>query len=57
MWNRDESLGIAFGSSVGFILPNGAVRSPDELSLTSLQLSVFALQELGFELAIVFLDN
>ena len=29
MWNRDESLGIAFGSSVGFILPNGAVRSPD----------------------------
>ncbi|AFZ23132.1 hypothetical protein Cylst_0805 [Cylindrospermum stagnale PCC 7417] len=29
MWNRDESLGIAFGSSVGFILPNGAIRSPD----------------------------
>ncbi|MEH2383768.1 MAG: Uma2 family endonuclease [Nostoc sp.] len=29
VWNRDESLGIAFGSSVGFILPNGAVRSPD----------------------------
>jgi Uma2 family endonuclease len=29
VWNRNESLGIAFGSSVGFILPNGAVRSPD----------------------------
>ncbi len=29
VWNRDESLGIAFGSSVGFILPNGAVRSPN----------------------------
>ncbi|WP_375510195.1 Uma2 family endonuclease [uncultured Nostoc sp.] len=29
VWNRHESLGIAFGSSVGFILPNGAVRSPD----------------------------
>lgn len=29
MWNRDESLGIAFGSSVGFILPNGAMRSPN----------------------------
>ncbi|MEH2050836.1 MAG: Uma2 family endonuclease [Nostoc sp.] len=29
VWNRDESLGIAFASSVGFILPNGAVRSPD----------------------------
>ncbi|MFN6561876.1 MAG: Uma2 family endonuclease [Nostoc sp. ChiSLP01] len=28
-WNRDESLGIAFGSSTGFTLPNGAVRSPD----------------------------
>ncbi|WP_414568852.1 Uma2 family endonuclease [Nostoc sp. CCY 9925] len=25
-WNRDESLGIAFGSSTGFTLPNGAVR-------------------------------
>ncbi|WP_341524569.1 Uma2 family endonuclease [Nostoc sp. UHCC 0302] len=29
VWNRDESLGIAFGSSVGFILSNGAVRSPN----------------------------
>ncbi len=29
VWNHDESLGIAFGSSVGFILPNGAVRSPN----------------------------
>lgn len=29
IWNRDESLGIAFASSVGFILPNGAMRSPD----------------------------
>lgn len=29
VWNRDESLGITFGSSVGFILPNGAVPSPD----------------------------
>ncbi|WP_413173154.1 Uma2 family endonuclease [Anabaena azotica] len=28
-WNRDESLGIFFGSSVGFILPNGAMRSPN----------------------------
>ena len=28
-WNRDNSLGVAFDSSVGFILPNGAMRSPD----------------------------
>lgn len=28
-WNRDEILGIAFDSSRGFTLPNGAVRSPD----------------------------
>lgn len=29
MWNRDESLGVAFGSCTGFILPNGAMRSPN----------------------------
>lgn len=28
-WNRDESLGIAFGSCTGFTLPNSAVRSPN----------------------------
>lgn len=28
-WNRDEKLGIAFGSCTGFTLPNGAVRSPN----------------------------
>ena len=28
-WNRDDNLGVAFDSSVGFILPNGAMRSPD----------------------------
>lgn len=27
-WNRDEELGVAFSSSAGFTLPNGAVRSP-----------------------------
>lgn len=29
LWNRDELLGVAFSSSTGFTLPNGAVRSPD----------------------------
>lgn len=28
-WNRDESLGIAFGSCTGFTLPNSAVRAPN----------------------------
>jgi Uma2 family endonuclease len=29
IWNRRKNLGVAFGSSGGFILPNGAMRSPD----------------------------
>ena len=29
LWNRQTKLGIGFGSSTGFTLPNGAVRSPD----------------------------
>jgi Uma2 family endonuclease len=29
MWNRQAQLGFVFDSSTGFILPNGAVRSPD----------------------------
>jgi Uma2 family endonuclease len=28
-WNRQVRLGIAFDSSTGFRLPNGAIRSPD----------------------------
>jgi Uma2 family endonuclease len=28
-WSRQSQLGIAFDSSTGFILPNGATRSPD----------------------------
>ncbi len=28
-WNRKWGLGVAFDSSAGFLLPNGAVRSPD----------------------------
>lgn len=28
-WNREETLGVAFGSCTGFTLPNGAVRSPN----------------------------
>ena len=28
-WRRENGSGVAFGSSVGFTLPNGALRSPD----------------------------
>ncbi len=28
-WNRQTKLGMAFDSSTGFTLPNGAIRSPD----------------------------
>src|SRR5262249_12662831 len=28
-WTRTNGLGIAFDSSTGFTLPNGAIRSPD----------------------------
>ena len=29
LWNRDSKLGVAFDSSAGFTLPNGAVRAAD----------------------------
>jgi Uma2 family endonuclease len=29
LWNRKYNLGVGFDSSGGFILPNGAARSPD----------------------------
>ncbi len=29
LWNEQTELGVAFESSTGFILPNGATRSPD----------------------------
>lgn len=28
-WNKEQLRGIAFSSSTGFIMPNGAMRSPD----------------------------
>lgn len=29
IWTKQDGTGVAFGSSTGFTLPNGAVRSPD----------------------------
>jgi Uma2 family endonuclease len=34
IWNRQTQLGIAFDSSTGFRLPNGATRSPDSAWIT-----------------------
>lgn len=34
IWNRQTLLGIAFDSSTGFRLPNGAIRSPDSSWVT-----------------------
>ena len=28
-WSRQDGTGVSFGSSAGFMLPNGAIRSPD----------------------------
>jgi len=50
LWNQNKKLGFTFGSSTGFILPNGAMRSPDASwilkerweALTSEQQSKFA---------------
>src|SRR3954463_3890699 len=29
VWNRKDQSGVAFDSSTGFVLPNGAMRAPD----------------------------
>ncbi len=37
LWNRETGLGHVFDSSGGFVLPNGAIRSPDASWLTRLR--------------------
>jgi Uma2 family endonuclease len=34
LWNRQTIMGVVFDSSTGFILPNGATRSPDAAWVT-----------------------
>jgi Uma2 family endonuclease len=29
IWAKRDGIGVAFGSPTGFVLPNGALRSPD----------------------------
>jgi Uma2 family endonuclease len=35
IWNRQTNMGSVFDSSTGFILPNGAIRSPDAAWVSS----------------------
>jgi Uma2 family endonuclease len=47
-WNRQTRLGTAFDSSTGFILPNGAVRSPDVAWVASERLTELNARPEGF---------
>ncbi|CAN1212342.1 Putative restriction endonuclease domain-containing protein [Tumidithrix helvetica PCC 7403] len=49
IWNRQKKLGVAFGSSTGFILPNGAMRSPDASWIAKERWSALTpAQQVGF---------
>jgi Uma2 family endonuclease len=45
LWTRSEGSGIAFDSSTGFILPNGAIRSPDSAWVRKSRLAFLAPDE------------
>lgn len=44
-WAREEGSGVAFDSSTAFVLPNGAVRSPDASWVRRDRLTVLSQQE------------
>jgi Uma2 family endonuclease len=48
IWNRQAELGSVFDSSTGFILPNGAIRSPDAAWVASERLLVLNPNPEGF---------
>lgn len=45
IWNRQYQLGIVCDSSTGFILPNGAIRSPDVSWIAKERITRFSKQE------------
>lgn len=47
-WNERTRLGISFDSSTGFILPNGAIRSPDATWVVSERLTALNPNPEGF---------
>lgn len=48
IWNRQAQLGTVFDSSTGFILPNGAIRSPDAAWVASERLMALNPNPEGF---------
>jgi Uma2 family endonuclease len=48
IWNRHTKLGSVFDSSTGFILPNGAIRSPDAAWVSSERLVALNPNPEGF---------
>jgi Uma2 family endonuclease len=44
-WNRQYKLGVVCDSSTGFILPNGAIRSPDVSWIANERLTRFSKEE------------
>ena len=44
-WTRRGGRGIAFGPSAGFILPNGAVRSPDAARISKSRLAKLTTED------------
>lgn len=45
IWNRQYQLGIVCDSSTGFILPNGAIRSPDISWIAQARVAQFSKEE------------
>jgi Uma2 family endonuclease len=48
IWNRKANTGVVFDSSTGFILPNGAIRSPDAAWVKQDRLDALNLKTDGF---------
>ena len=48
LWNRQTGMGIVFDSSTGFILPSGAIRSPDAAWVASERLTALNPDPEGF---------
>jgi Uma2 family endonuclease len=47
-WSRQVKLGMVFDSSTGFILPSGAIRSPDAAWVSTERLTVLKIDPEGF---------
>jgi Uma2 family endonuclease len=45
VWNMSKGLGVAFGTSAGFTLPDGSVRSPDAAWMTNEKYNALSKEE------------